>query len=122
MDSRVSYGTNGRRYLECTSSDTGLTNEKDALELVSACFENDTDLLLLDYSVLSVDFFRLDTGVAGAILQKLINYRIKTAAVIPSELIENARFREMALETNKGMHFRIFDTREEAVGWLTGIK
>lgn len=122
MDSRVSYGTNGRRYVECTSSNTGLTSEKDALELVSACFENDTDLLLLDYSVLSVDFFRLDTGVAGAILQKLVNYRIKTAAVIPADLIDNVRFKEMALEANKGMHFRIFDTREEAVGWLTGSK
>lgn len=122
MDFRVSYGVNGRRYIECTSSDTGLTGENDALELVAACMENDTDLLLLDRSVLSVDFFRLDTGVAGAILQKLVNYRIKTAAVIPSDFIDNDRFREMALEANKGMHFRIFGTREEAVGWLTGSK
>jgi hypothetical protein len=122
MDFRVSYGTNGRRYVECTSSSTGLTGEKDALELVAACFENDTGLLLLDHSVLTVDFFRLSTGVAGAILQKLVNYRIKTAAVIPSGSTDNVRFREMALEANKGSHFRIFDTREEAESWLTGIK
>ncbi|MGE5677520.1 MAG: DUF4180 domain-containing protein [Pseudomonadota bacterium] len=122
MDFRVSYGPNGRRYMECTSSDTGLTGEKDALELVTACFENDTDLLLLDHSVLSVDFFRLSTGVAGEILQKLVNYRIKTAAVIPSGATDNARFKEMALEANKGSHFRIFDTREEAESWLAGIK
>lgn len=118
MNYRLITG-NDKIYIELISSDVPLMNEQDALDLISACWENETRLLMIHGEAFAGDFFTLGTGIAGAMLQKLVNYRIKTAAVIPDELTNKGRFREMALEANKGSHFRIFSTKEEAEKWLT---
>lgn len=106
------------KYIELISAITPLSTEKDALDLVSLSMEHGTNLLMVHYPVLSQDFFKLKTGVAGAIIQKLINYNIKAAAVIPQEFIQKGRFKEMALEANKGNHFRMYGSKEEAEEWL----
>ncbi|HYF84701.1 MAG TPA: DUF4180 domain-containing protein [Clostridia bacterium] len=110
-----------KKYVECVSSEMKLATEQDILDLVAACLENNSSLLMINGEVLSEDFFNLSTGLAGAMLQKLVNYQIKTAAIISAELTNRGRFREMALESNKGNHFRIFNTREEAENWLVSI-
>ena len=35
-------------------------------------------------------------------------------AIIPQETIQKGRFKEMAMETNKDDHFRIYESKEEA--------
>lgn len=110
-----------KKYVECVSSEEKLKTEQDTLDLIAATIENDTGLLMLHGEALSEDFFKLSTGVAGAMLQKLVNYQVRTAAVISDELSNKGRFREMALESNKSSHFRIFNTREEAESWLVSI-
>ncbi|AGA67911.1 hypothetical protein Desdi_0365 [Desulfitobacterium dichloroeliminans LMG P-21439] len=117
MDYQI-ISSNDKKYLEIISSTTPMRSESDALELVSLCGENDTDLVMIHYAALSEDFFELKTKVAGDILQKLMNYRIKAVAVIPDEIIQKGRFRELALEMNKGPHFRMVASREEAEAWL----
>ena len=64
------------------------------------------------------DFFKLKTKVASNIIQKIINYGIKAAAIIPQETIQEGRFKEMATETNKGNHFRLYESKEETEKWL----
>lgn len=34
------------------------------------------------------------------------------------ETIQKGRFKEMAMETNKGNHFRLYESKEEAEKWL----
>lgn len=109
---------NNKKYLEFTSTTNSLRTESDALELVALCGEYDTNMLMIHYAALSEDFFKLKTKVAGNILQKLMNYQIKAVAVIPNEIIQKGKFRELALEMNKGNHFRMYGTREEAEKWL----
>lgn len=110
-----------KKYIECRSSEIHLKSEQDALDLIAVCLENDNYLLILNGEVLSEDFFKLSTGVAGAMLQKLVNYQVKTAVIISDELANRGRFREMVLESNKGSHFRFFSTKEEAEKWLISI-
>ncbi|WP_088187163.1 DUF4180 domain-containing protein [Desulfosporosinus sp. FKA] len=109
---------NNKHYLELISTTTPLLTENDALELVALCGEKDTNLLMLHYAVLSEDFFRLKTKVAGNVLQKFMNYHIKAVAVIPNEISQKGKFRELAIEMNKGDHFRMYESREEAEKWL----
>jgi DNA-binding PadR family transcriptional regulator len=119
--SKMSYKVieNGtKKYVEFISSADKLASEQDALDLVALCGENDTNLLMLHGSALSEDFFRLKTGIAGGMLQKFINYYVKTAVIIPESISNKGRFREMALEANKGNQFRIFENREAAESWL----
>ena len=111
---------NSKKYIEVMSMSNSLNSENDILDLIALCWEHEASLLLIHYEVFSADLFNLKTKVAGGIIQKLINYNIKSAALIPEEIMSKGRFREMALETNKGHHFRMYENKEEAVTWLVG--
>ncbi len=108
-------------YIECLPGGGLLASEQDALELVGACGEAQTNRLLLSSGCLSPAFYDLRSGLAGTVLLKFSNYRIRAAAVIPSDLANVGRFGEFVRETNCGDQFRVFPTREEAAAWLLAI-
>lgn len=108
-----------RRCLEVISAERPLGSEQDALDLVGLCWEHSVSALLLPLAALSPAFFDLRTKVAGDMIQKFINYGIRAAAVIPQDVPATDRFREMAAEANKGTHFRIYESRQDALAWLT---
>ena len=107
-----------KQYIELISSTNLISTENDTLDLISLCWEHDSNLVIIHYEALSEDFFELKTKAAGNIMQKFINYGIKVAAIIPQEILQKGRFKEMALETNKGNHFRMYGSKEEAEKWL----
>lgn len=107
----------GRKYV-CTTGQDRLESEQDALDLVAACGENDTQLLMLMSDNLADDFFRLKTGLAGAVLQKLVNYYIRAVAVVPQDLASRGKFGEMVTETNRGEQFGVFNAVDQAEEWL----
>ena len=106
---------NGLVYLAVTGGQ--IKAEQDGLELVSACAERGTNLLLLPAVCLSDDFLRLSTCVAGLVLQKLGNYNIKTVAVLDTRKTSE-RFREFLFESNQGQLFRVYANTNEAEAWL----
>jgi PadR family transcriptional regulator AphA len=106
------------KYIELKPSNDWQLTDHNILDLIAVCMENQSEQLLLHGEALTEDFFKLGTGVAGEILQKLVNYHITTAAVISDELSNKGRFREMALEANKSSHFRIFNDQKAAEAWL----
>ena len=108
----------GIAYLDCFPFEGLLSSENDALDLVAACAENETERLMLHAGNLPDDFYNLRTGLAGAVLLKFTNYHIRVAAVIAPELSSQGRFGEMVLETNRGDQFRVFPDRESAERWL----
>lgn len=107
-----------KKYIELISTTAPLSTENDALDLVALCWEHEIHSLMIHYAALSVDFFKLKTKLAGNIIQKFINYGIKAAVIIPQDIIQKGRFKEMAIETNKGNHFRLYESIKEAEEWL----
>jgi hypothetical protein len=104
-----------------TEGSAKLQTEQDALDLVAACGENDTQRLLLLQQNLSDDFFRLRTGLAGTVLQKFANYFVSAAAVVSPEKASLGKFGEMVTETNRGRQFRVFTSMQEAEEWLLRV-
>ncbi len=86
--------------------------------LVVGCIENGVRSILLDQPAVAREFFDLSTGLAGELLQKLANYRIRLAVVLPDPSIHSLRFREFAREANKGNQCHFFGTRGEAIDRL----
>lgn len=39
---------------------------------------------------------------------------IKASIILPNEIIQKGRLKEMALEANKGNHFRMYENKEDA--------
>ncbi|WP_256757938.1 DUF4180 domain-containing protein [Cohnella sp. WQ 127256] len=107
-----------KKYIELISTTEPLNTENDALDLIALCWEHETNALMIHYAALSEDFFKLKTKLAGNMIQKFTNYGIKAAAIIPQDTIQKGRFKEMAMETNKGNHFRLYESKEEAEKWL----
>lgn len=103
--------------------DSGLiTDENSALDLVSFCGGENSEILLLYSTNLSEDFYDLKTGLAGKVLLKLSNYRIRAAAVIPPEKVGNVRFYEMVLESNRRDEFNVSSTRANVLKWIDQIR
>ena len=108
----------GIRYLEALPGNQLIANERDAVDWIGLCGENDTRLLMLYAANLTPDFYDLRSGVAGAILLKFVIYRLVVAAVLTPDLVNRGRFREMVAETNRGSAFRVFYDRERAEEWF----
>ncbi|QJD82095.1 DUF4180 domain-containing protein [Cohnella herbarum] len=108
----------GKKAIELGSSETQIREEQDVLDLISACWEHGTELILLEADSLSEDFYKLRSGLAGHVLQKFVNYRMKAALVIPGDKTLQGKFKELIAESNKGNDFRVFDHRPDAEQWL----
>jgi PadR family transcriptional regulator, regulatory protein AphA len=110
---------NGRSYLDFTAMDRPIASEQDVLDhLVGVCWEEDIFFAMLTENCFEEGFYRLRTGIAGGILQKLLNYRIKTALIITDTRLIRGKFEDFVLEAKKGTHFRVFSNKEEAEVWL----
>ncbi len=96
-----------------------MSSIKDVDRLIEACFSGRTDLALLYAANLTDAFFDLSSGEAGAILQKLRNYRIRLAVVWRAgDPRFSSRFGEVVAEERRGDYFGVFETREAAREWL----
>jgi PadR family transcriptional regulator, regulatory protein AphA len=107
----------GHRFIEAFGDGTLVETEQDVVDLIGMCGELNADRILLHGEILSNRFFDLKSGQAGMMLQKLVNYHVKTAAVLSRGQIRG-KFGEFVSETNRGYHFRVFFDRQVAESWL----
>jgi hypothetical protein len=116
MDVRVVETASGR-YAEVLPGSLAFAEEQDALDLVVACIERHTAAALIHGDALTERFLDLRTGLAGAILQKFVNYQLCVAVLVPGTIPEG-RFAEYVREANRGGHVRVFADRATAEAWL----
>ena len=109
------------KYIELVSAKAPIHSEQDALDIIAIGFENDINLLVIHSETLSDDFFKLRTGVAGKILQKFINYRMKLAIIMENEQLVKGKFKELLAESNKGNDFRVFNNIDEVENWYSNL-
>lgn len=91
----------------------------DPAAAVTACIESGERALLADDGALPPAFFDLSTGAAGAMAQRLTQYGLRMAAVVPDPSVHSAPFQDFAREANaRRSAFRFFPDRAAAVAWL----
>jgi hypothetical protein len=116
-DFRIESNGN-KRYIVSSSSDVLMHSTADLLELLALAAENSTNLIMLNETNFSPDFYNLKTGLAGEFLQKFSNYRMRVAILGTFSTIRSERFRELMHEANKGTELRFTDNSSEALDWL----
>ena len=89
--------------------------ESDILDPIGNASYSGADMLIIPVSRLSPDFFKLSTGLAGAILQKCTNYSMKVAIVgdISAYTAKSGPLRDFVYESNKHGHVRFVATEAE---------
>lgn len=105
------------KYLYVGPEGQSIQTERDGLDLIALCSENGVDRLLIHSSRLPDDFFRLATGLAGAILQKFSQYNVKAAVLLEGGRIRG-KFEDFLLESNRGRQFRAYESLRDAESWL----
>lgn len=100
-----------------------LTGEHDANALISAAWEHDATWIALPVESLHDDFFRLETRVAGHVVQKFINYGLKVAVVgnIDMWLARSGALRDLVYEINLGNAFWFVSDFKELESRLRAI-
>jgi hypothetical protein len=112
----------GVTVLVCPADGPPVATDGDALDLVVQAMEQGADIVLIPAERLSDDFFRLRTGVAGAIVQKFVNYRKRLAVVgdISARLDASPTLRDFVGEANRGRQIWFVPSTEDLAARLTG--
>lgn len=94
----------GHRVLVRDPAASLVQRESDALDLVALAHEHEADWIALPADALHDDFYRLDSGLAGAVLQKLVNYGVRLGVVgdIDRWLARSEALRALVRESNRG--------------------
>jgi len=93
----------GVPVLVCGGDGAPIASTQDALDLIGAAFSG-ADLVAIPARRLDERFFALRTGLAGEIMQKFVNYRLRLAIVgdISAHVAASTALRDLVVESNRG--------------------
>ncbi|MET9089047.1 DUF4180 domain-containing protein [Streptomyces sp. NPDC004237] len=92
------------RVLRCAPEGPALDGESAALDLLGDAMGRDAELVAVPVERIADEFFRLRSGVAGAVVQKFANYRLRLAVVgdLSQHLAASSALRDFVYEANRG--------------------
>jgi hypothetical protein len=95
----------GTPVLVCAADGPAISTPQDALDVIGGAFGR-ADVVAIPAGRLDASFFQLRSGVAGEIMQKFVNYRIRLAVVgdIAAHEAASDAFRDLVRESNRGRH------------------
>lgn len=101
----------GQRVLWLPELGEPIARESHANDLIGSAWNQQAVWVALPVPRVHEDFFRLETRLAGAVLQKFVNYGIKLALIgdVSPWLERSKAFRDFVRETNQGGTFWLVD-------------
>lgn len=79
-----------------------ICNDEDIVDIIGNVAVNGCSRVIIHRESFSGDFFDLRTGVAGAILQKFSNYRMRLAVVGDFSDLRSKSWKDFIRESNRG--------------------
>ena len=114
-------GTAGHlTFLEGPPGQPLLRDADDTATLLEECFAVPTRSALLYAENLPAAFFDVSSLQAGTFLQKLRNYRMRMAVVVPADAMPSSqRFAQLADAERRDNTFCVFTSRDDALARLS---
>ena len=93
----------GVPVLVCAADGPPIASEQDALDVIGAAFAG-AEVVAVPVERLDERFFALRSGVAGGIMQKFVNYRLRLVVVgdIAAYTAGSTALRDLVTESNRG--------------------
>ena len=93
----------GVPVLVCGAEGAPIAGTQDALDVIGAAFSR-ADVVAVPVGRFDERFFTLHTGLAGEIMQKFVNYRMRLAVVgdISTQVAGSTALRDLVSESNRG--------------------
>ena len=104
----------GVSVLLCDAEGAPIAGPQDALDLIGAAYAG-AEVVAIPADRLDDDFYRLSTGVAGEIMQKFVNYRIRLVVLgdVSAHVAASNPLRDLVRESNRGDHVWFLATLDE---------
>jgi hypothetical protein len=99
-----------------------ISNDRDAVDAIAeAHYGHEADTVVVPVDLLPEEFFQLSSGLAGAIVQKFVNYRMGLIVLgdVSAHEAASTSFRDWVREANRGRELR-FVPDEAALDCLHG--
>lgn len=101
---------------EIHSDEIIVRTAEDGLNLLGDLYYQGFEKVILHQHQLDPAFFDLKSGLAGEILQKFANYRMRLAIVGDFEQVESKSLRDFIYESNQGQLINFVGSVEEGIG------
>lgn len=106
----------GQAVVVLFSEEVLLTDVQTALDLMmSVQYETNGSRIALNKEAVDEAFFDLRSGLAGEVLQKFINYRMKLAVYGDFSVYTSKALRDFIYESNQGQDIFFAASRAEAI-------
>jgi hypothetical protein len=115
----VTASTLEHRYgvpvLVCAADGPALRDDADLLDVIGEASAHQAELVLLPVERLPAEFFPLRSGVAGSLVQKFVNYRLRLAILgdVSVHVAGNDAVRDFVHEANRGRQLWFVATEDE---------
>ena len=113
---------NGIDIAVVNSKEILISDVQSALDfMVTVQYETGCNRIILYKSAIGEDFFHLSTKIAGDILQKFVNYRIKLAIIGDFSTYISESMKAFILECNRGKDIFLLPDEEKAAEKLSTV-
>jgi hypothetical protein len=106
---------NGEKTAEFPTGSDQIKGPEDILDIMVEAGYHDCNKLIIHERSLPRDFFDLKTGLAGEILQKFSNYRMRLAIVGNFTRLKSKSLNDFIRESNKRGIISFVDSLEKAL-------
>jgi hypothetical protein len=111
----ILYRSGVRILAGLDSGEKAINDVQDAIDLMANAGQSGADGVIVYAFQLAPDFFRLETGLAGEILQKFSNYRMRLAIIGDFAVYKSRSLHNFIIESNKHRHILFVSSLEEAL-------
>jgi hypothetical protein len=105
---------------EIKSEEIVINDTQDVLDVMANASYQGARSIILYEEHLRPEFFELRTGLAGEILQKFSNYRMKLAIIGAFEKYKSKSLKAFIGESNRGNQIFFVPDRDAAIAKITG--
>lgn len=94
----------GHRILSLDMADASLDSVSDFTGLIGDALSEGVEVVAIPAEQIAEDFYQLRTGLAGEVLQKFVNYRIKLAIIgdLSQRAAQSNALRDLLVELERG--------------------
>lgn len=100
---------------EIISDDIIIFNAEEGLDLLGNIYYQGFDTVIIYSKNITPKFFDLSTGIAGEVLQKFSNYRIRLAIVGDLSMYTSKSLNDFIFESNKQGQINFVATKAQAI-------
>ncbi len=105
--------------VEVIADDVVINNLEDGTDLLGNAYYQGYEKLILHKENITPDFFHLKTKLAGEILQKFSNYRVRLVILGDFSNVESKSLQDFIRESNKGRLVNFLSSKDEAISRLS---